>query len=348
MVPRPRGSRFERRRSAGQIGRAIARDVALIGIWPALGALYLGLRAGDARRAGLPGGSSLALLVLWVEWGFLTPLLVGWAQRHAPFGRDAPRVLSTHVLTLFVIVSTLFLANGLVRGAIIGVPMAQLVLRFQTALSLGFSIYFGTAVVTWLVTLNSTAAQGRTRAAGLRELVAGQELAAFRMQLSPTLIVRAMGRIDATMEHDSAAAEDAIYKLTRMMRDVLDYGREDSVPLIQEVHAFERHLAVLALVGGRPIAVSRDIPIDELRTPIPSNLLRFVGGELAPADGAEVRVIVRRRGPTVIICLDTHGFVKPADGRRSQADVIASVSNCVIDLSSAPERIMIRVAAEPG
>ena len=260
--------------------------VATVAVWPLVGAFYVHLLTLDRRHLGLqqPG---MAVLVLWIEWGVLTPAIVRLAAARLPFGDGAARAWRTHLGALAAGVVGLFVVNNVV-GALVtgsrtfGANLSSMMLRFTVAGAYGASLYFATASMVWFVVMEEQAKQRQLRVARLTAAVAAEELATLRVRLRPELVVGTLRSIAGCSVARPDVAEESIHLLSDLLRDALGRSRGGEVPLADALDSFESYVRLIALTAGQPLLIDRRLDPSAAAASLPARLLQLA------TDGIEV------------------------------------------------------------
>ncbi|HWS72578.1 MAG TPA: hypothetical protein VN605_10715, partial [Thermoanaerobaculia bacterium] len=187
-------------------------------VWPLVGVLYMRLLSQDQARLG-QAAPAFNILVLWLEWGALTPWVIRRALRHSPFGASPSAALRAHLFGLGTAILVLATINNVGRVVLTGrftdldaSFVAIVVFKLGVAATYGASLYVGTASVVWLIVTHDEARSSQLVVARLTAGVAAEELATLKTRLRPDLTVRVLRTIAALGGSHARGAEDAIHR----------------------------------------------------------------------------------------------------------------------------------------
>jgi two-component sensor histidine kinase len=194
-------------------------------MWPLLGAalFLLGIASGL-----LDHPDTVLVMFGWLEWSLLTPLIVWYSRTTERFVRW--RGLR-HVLGA--------LAAALLHLLLFSVWYARWDsgVTVETVLRLRYSrhLVFGAANYSLIVAAAAALAKRRAaREASLARMRLGQQISLAEFELARTRVgaddvVDRLADIERRIESGAADAQQAIYRLTRMLRGVLDEHRTTAV-----------------------------------------------------------------------------------------------------------------------
>jgi hypothetical protein len=298
--------------------------------WPVLGALYFALMGLDQKHLGQPG-PGLNILAVWVEWGVLTPWVIRRAMARPPFGPQAASAWRFHLRSLLGAVVGLALLNNVGRllltrritdlsGSFGGIFLYKL----SVATAYGLIIYLTTASLVWFVVMQEQTKRRRLSLARLEAELAGEQLATLKMRLRPDLVVRVLRKAAILSGTDCRAAEEAIHRLSDLVREVLSQSRAASVELSTEIDSFENYLCLLALAAGREIDVRRRIR-GAGTGQLPPRILQMAAEDVEVVGAARVRVLAVTADDRLSVRVRMSGFrileMPQRDGGRLLAEL---------------------------
>jgi two-component system LytT family sensor kinase len=190
----------------------------------------------------------------------------------------------------------------------------------------GVLIYFALSGVAWARQSTARAREQDARLDRLDALRARAELEAVRGRLDPHFLFNTLHSVTVLIRHDPAAAEQAVERLSALLRYVLDakQGGRDEVLLADEVAFTDAYLALEALRFGDRLRVDRQISPDALDQSVPSFVLQSlvenaVKHGIAPrASGGTVRLGGRLDAQMLVLEVRDDGLgVSGADDTRS-------------------------------
>lgn len=304
-------------------------------VWPAFGFVYAWAGVLDYELRRLPRPNIASVTAFWIAWGVLTPFVVRYAQKHV--GTLLPHIAAIVGFgSIVAAASTLLPAmwNGTLKRTL---ASPRLPVSALTMLSYGACVYLCTAAATWLVTGELAAARRRLHAAHLRQQLASDELATFKIRLRADVVTQSLARANALLRSDPAAAEQLIHRVARLFRSVLDQARQPIVPLIHELTSFEEYLGVMAAAYGRSIRTSRSIDHEDSLAGVPPRILHGATHELIVVDDVTAAVTTRHDGNALIVRVDLTGFAMT----QSNARLPAAMSS--VDTSDLPHSMELRI-----
>ncbi len=279
-----------------------------------------GVSARDAIVAAFSTVATAAVLGVVVQW---------LSQRWSWPARPTPRFFLVHAgMALFYAAAwDALIVLGIWKDASDWSTVGRLVapwLHWQTFE--GVLIYFALCGVVWARQSSARAREQEARLDRLDALRARAELEALRGRLDPHFLFNTLHSVTVLIRHDPAAAEQAVERLSALLRYVLDakQGGREEVRLADEVAFTEAYLALEALRFGDRLRVHREITHEALERRVPSFVLQSlvenaVKHGVAPnASGGTVKVGGRLEANTLVLEVRDDGpGVSSADGVRS-------------------------------
>lgn len=139
------------------------------------------------------------------------------------------------------------------------------------------------------------------RALELQVLAREAELKSLRAQLDPHFLFNSLNSVAALIGNDTAAARQMCFLMAQFFRKSLSLGREQSIPLSEEISLAETFLAIERVRFGDRLRIHFDIADDVRAVCVPPLMLQPLvenavhHGVAHLLEGGEVRVQARRR-----------------------------------------------------
>ena len=178
-------------------------------------------------------------LVEWYAWAALTPLVV-WLSRRLALSRRtwvrraiALAVLGIPVAALKILLSQIFRSTAGIPGyALPGNLVAQ------------YLIYWGIVAIAHAWTYYRAERDRELRASRAEAHLAETRLQLLKMQLHPHFLFNTLNAIAELVHENPAAAERTIAGLSHLLRETLDAGTVDLIPLSRELELLDRYVAI--------------------------------------------------------------------------------------------------------
>jgi two-component system, LytTR family, sensor kinase len=269
-------------------------------------------------------GSSLTYMITYQppEWGrtFATSLTewYPWAVLTAPIAWLARRLRPSG-------------PHGLWRAgalALIGVPAAMIKIALGQILraAMGLRGYAlpGNLVAQYLIywaiiglaigaAYYAAERQRELRASRAEARLAEARLQLLKMQLHPHFLFNTLNMIAELVHEDPAAADRMIGGLSHLLRETLDAGGIDLVPLSRELEMLQRYLEIQRARFGDRLIARIDAPADTMSAPVPVFILQpivenaIVHGVAARAGEGRVTIRARRQDARLVIEVEDDG-----------------------------------------
>jgi len=139
------------------------------------------------------------------------------------------------------------------------------------------------------------------RALELQVLAREAELKSLRAQLDPHFLFNSLNSVAALIGNDTAAARQMCFLMAQFFRKSLSLGREQSIPLSEEISLAETFLAIERVRFGERLRATFDIADDVRAVCVPPLMLQPLvenavhHGVAHLLEGGEVKVTARRR-----------------------------------------------------
>ena len=192
------------------------------------------------------------------------------------------------------------------------------------------------------------------------------ELRSLRAQLDPHFLFNSLNSVAALIGNDTAAARQMCFLMAQFFRKSLSLGREESIPLSEEISLVETFLAIERVRFGERLRTKFDVADDVRNVAVPPLMLQPLvenavhHGVAHLLEGGEVCVTARRRGgflevvvenpcdpdrpasrSTGVGLVNVRSRVETLCGNRASVDVDAGETNFRVS-------ILLPAGAEPG
>ena len=312
---------------------------------------------GEVRRGMLPMVAVNAALGLAFTHGLRV-----WAKRHRwkdrPVASLAPRVVAASVLLAVV-------TQGLqLSVACFGLRLYS----WAEASGVAFVFYVAQSAILyllWAVLYFGVNAFQRSRHAELDRLSSvaearTAELKALRDQLNPHFLFNSLNTLRALIAEDPHRAQEAVTRLSSLLRYALGSGEAQTVTLERELAVVSDYLALESLRFEERLTVSIDVPEACLQAPVPVMLVQTLvenamkhgiaqcpaGGTLsltARRDNGELRVEVTNPSPEGRAHGANGAGVGLANARERLRLLFGDSATLVLDASGPLTRAEVRI-----
>jgi two-component system LytT family sensor kinase len=247
----------------------------------------------------------------WAPWVLLTPVVV-WLGRRFRLrrGRWVARALTLTLIGLPLAFIKLTLTQAMRKSS--GVVEYLAITNFTTQ----YLIYWGLVVATHVAAHYREARDRELRASQLEASLADARLQLLKMQLQPHFLFNTLNTIAELVHENPSEAERMIAGLGTLLRETLEGGLTDLVPLAKELELLERYVAIQRVRFGDRLRVTIDVPNDARQALVPSLVLQplienaIKYGLAARLGAGAIGVRAERRGEalTIEVADDGQGF----------------------------------------
>jgi len=233
-----------------------------------------------------------------------------WMFRHhwaeLPEWRRKVRQFPAAVVLAVIITLAVGLANGLAHGRI-WIPidgMFWMLLAYWWAFGLWI----------WFYEL----AHQRRRRNELELIARDAQLRALRAQLNPHFLFNSLNSVRSLITENPQRAASMVTGLSEILRYSLASGRQDTVPLADELSVIEEYLSVERVRFEERLRVERTIDPRALTVPVPPMIVQTLvenavkHGIAASADGGLVCIDARVRDGLLDVVVSNSGPFKPS------------------------------------
>ena len=254
------------------------------------------------------GLSLLRSLTEWYAWAALTPVIVWLARRYSLAGRK--RVTHAIVLALcgLAIAMAKIVLSQILRSAVGFTGYA-----LPGNLGAQYLIYWGVISIAHVVAYYGAEGARELRASRAEARLAETRLQLLKMQLHPHFLFNTLNTVSELVHENPAAADRMIAGLGHLLRETLDAGTVDSVPLSRELELLDRYIEIQRARFGDRLDVtivteaevrSALVPIFILQ-PLVENSIKH--GLSAHMDAGRITLQASRELDRVVITVEDDG-----------------------------------------
>jgi two-component system, LytTR family, sensor kinase len=275
--------------------------------WTALALFFAVSNSLTYKSTGRPANWALTIkrsLTEWWLWAAVTPLVVGLARRFPIHGPRLPRNLAIHMIAGAVVAVAKTFADRALFALLTGFWMYLLV----STLALNFAIYAGLVAAAHGVQYYR---RSRERDQ-LEARLADARLQLLGMQLQPHFLFNTLNTIAELVHEDADAADAMISRLSDLLRQTLDLGSLQRIPLGDEVDLVRRYIDIQKARFGDRLQIDISIP-DHLRgvavpalllQPLVENAIRHGLGSRLDAGRIDIRARADEDHLTILVSDD--------------------------------------------
>jgi signal transduction histidine kinase len=302
-------SRSKVKKWAGRIGLGVA-------IWTVVGVLFGSPYAlGDGAHESFWG-----VVINWWLWGMTLPVMQAF-DRRLPYETKQPvKLIGSHVAFAVAVVAlyVLFASNleyalGLNAWSPWSNPLG--LLNWSLWALMVYALLMGGILVRkfyWRYV------EDEIRLERLERGFAEAKLTAIRAQLDPHFLFNTLNGISTQVERDPKSARKMVEDLAELLRISLDSENRKDVSLAEEIGFLQRYIDIQKMRFADRLKVEIAVTPDALSARVPSLILQplvenaISHGISGRIDGGHVRVVGRRVGDKVELCVEDDGIGLPA------------------------------------
>jgi len=211
------------------------------------------------------GLSLLRSLTEWYAWAALTPIIVWLARRFPLAGHKRVShalvlaVVGLAVATAKIVLSQIFRsAVGFTGYALPGNLVAQ------------YLIYWSVVTIAHVAAYYGAERERELRASRAEARLAETRLQLLKMQLHPHFLFNTLNTVSELVHENPTAADRMIAGLCHLLRETLDAGTVDLVPLSRELELLDRYIEIQrARFGDRlDVTIVADADVRDALVPI--------------------------------------------------------------------------------
>jgi two-component sensor histidine kinase len=237
----------------------------------------------------------------WYVWAAFTPL-VAWLSRRFEISRGQWRRVLILAATGAVLAFLKVTLTRVLRGPIGGEPYFQI-----TNLVGQYLIFWGLVIVAHAWRYHRRAEQRDLKTSQLEAVLAQTRLQMLTMQLQPHFLFNTLNTIAELVHREPAAAERMITGLSHLLRETLQAGGVERVPLEQELRLLDRYIEIQRARFGDRLQVTSSIADAARPAVVPGLLLQplvensIKHGIGARAAAGHIEIAAAREGDRLMI-----------------------------------------------
>jgi two-component sensor histidine kinase len=249
----------------------------------------------------------------WYLWAALTPPVFALAGRF-PIGRATwPTAAPVHAAAAGLLGVAHAAAFALVTwrlpwADIVAVPLDRLASNLVSKkIVTNLLVYAGLVGLRHALAVHRRQRERVLRASQLEAALARAQVHALRMQLHPHFLFNALHTLSELIHRDPRAADRMVAGLGDMLRETLDSGGAEEVPLRQELALLERYLDIERIRFHDRLEVDVQVAHECLAAAVPHLILQplvenAIRHGIAARPGAHrIEVGADRRGDTLLV-----------------------------------------------
>lgn len=294
----------------------------IVGVWTVLGAFFVtqDLVILQLRGRGEWPLDEIAIIgiVSTIIWLVLTPAILYCTQR-----RDAR--LRTYLPRLALVILGFAVIRALCGALFVPAIESRPIEQKDFGRAVAVQFHSNITLVSLLTIARAAYDVARAmrekdrRALKLESQLARAQLEQLRGQLQPHFLFNAINGIAALVHTDADRADEMLMELAALLRTTLDLGRNDTIPLQQELALVDHYLRIQTMRFEDRLRVTRTIEPAALECAVPAlllqplleNSLRHVIARRPEGGDVEIRAM-RREGRVVLEVADDGPGFDPA------------------------------------
>jgi len=284
-------------------------------------------------------------LTEWYAWAALTPL-VAWLARRFPVRRGSiVQAVAVHTAAGLILAFVKVTLTRLLRLSIVRSSD-----YFQISdLSTQFVIYLALVAAVHALASYRAGREGELRASQLEARLAGARLQLLKMQLHPHFLFNTLNAIAELVHEDPATADRMIASLSELLRESLDVGAADQVPLAKELQLLDRYIDIQRARFGDRLDVRVDVEHENARAalvpililqPLVENSIRH--GLAARVNACRIQVRAMKRTDRLVLEVEDDGIGLGPDGTAREGVGLGNTRARLQELYGANQALSVR------
>ncbi|HEU0014698.1 MAG TPA: histidine kinase [Longimicrobium sp.] len=258
-------------------GARLRFALAVAGVWTLLALLAATQDALNLVYQGQPVPWARVYAVSLADWytcAVFTPVVLWLVRRHPLRGRGWPRraaLYAAAAAVMTVLKYALYVPLRQVLAPIPGFSVAGILADRFFMEFVAFACVLGVAVA---AEYYRTLRERELRASQLEARLAQAHLDALRAQIRPHFLFNTMNAVSTLMHRDVDAADEMLTQLCDLLRETLDAGGVQEVPLREELRVLDHYLGIMRLRFSDRLTVDVRVQPDVLDEPVPHFILQ--------------------------------------------------------------------------
>ena len=317
--------------------------------WTALALFFAISTSLTYLSTGRPANWSLSIersLLDWWTWALFTPLVVWLARRYALDRRPWWRAAVVHLLVgTLVAVAKVGTARA-VNAWLTGFWMYWL----ASSVALQFSIYGMMVAAAHGIGYYERSRERDQLAARLAEV----RLQLLSMQLQPHFLFTTLNTIAELVHDEPDVADRMIAALSDLLRQTLDLGSAQAIPLDAELQLLDRYLEIQRVRFGDRLRVAVTVDAEARTAAVPVLLLQPLvenairHGLAEHISAGRIDVEARRRGSRLVIAVIDDGAGPSMNAANGERVGLGNTRQRLEALYGADQRLDLSNAGERG
>jgi signal transduction histidine kinase len=292
----------------------------------------------------------LMALTEWYAWAALTPA-VAWLATRLPLRPG--RLLSSlpiHAVAGFFIAVVKVTLTRILRVSLVGSAAYFVISNLATH----YVIYWALVAAVHALAYYRAGREGELRASQLEARLAETRLQLLKMQIHPHFLFNTLNTIAELVHEDPSKAERMIASLSELLRETLDAGATDRVPLEQELDLLERYVDIQRTRFGNRLDVRVHADADVRRALVPHLILQPLvensirHGLAARLTAGRIDVRATRRGDALRLEVEDDGTGLASEARAREGVGLGNMRARLQELYGAHHTVEIRNADAGG
>jgi two-component system LytT family sensor kinase len=319
--------------------------------WLRIAAIWLGVALIDASQTVLRLHAQglhypqeelvISLMLSWVPWALVTPLVVALTRRFVLVPRTTLRALAIHLSALMG-VSLIsagwsafleFTLDPWAQPAAVLSLTNQWVFKFVYGFPASIGIYCSILSVTLVMDSRTRMARQELEASRRNEQLSNAQLEVMRREIEPHIILNTLNAVTGLIRGNrSDDAVSVIVVLSDFLRRVIKPSPPQLVTLEEEVAQLNHYLRIQKARLAERLQARVDIPADLLRARVPNMFLQplvenaIKHGIVKCADGGAISIVASRSlGKLNLIVYNDGPAVAPDWHRQSTGMGLANL-----------------------
>jgi len=341
--------------------------------WPWVLAIWTGIGLIDASETVFPMKAQgmhhhwvslfITLLLTWLPWALLTPLVIGLGRRYPLARTSRPSRWALHLgaaISIDAVTSAWRAALEVLVDPWADPhqpPFTELFFpKFYSGLLTCLVLYAFILAIDYALESRRRIARQETEAAQLSDQLSRAQLEALRRQIEPHFMFNSLNAVAGLVRDGrNDDAVETIVALSEFLRHAAQDSNRPQLPLAQEVEHLRQYLEVQKARFAERLQVTLNIPPELLGAQVPSLILQplvenaIKHGISRRAQGGKIQVAARHADGVLSLSVGNDGPSLPADFETRRTGIgIANLRSRLRILYGAAYELTLRNQASGG